>query len=30
MIRALLTGAVIGVILAMAAIDLLVAMGVQP
>ena len=30
MIRAILTGAVIGVILAMAAIDLLVAMGVQP
>ena len=30
MIRALFTGAVIGVILAMAAIDILVAMGVQP
>ena len=30
MIRAILTGAVIGVILAMAAIDLLGAMGVQP
>jgi hypothetical protein len=30
MIRDLFLGAVIGVILAMAAIDLLVAMGVQP